>query len=803
MYPSLYTQAQQGCIDSSFHTRYKSQQGYFHTLKQITTSDKRTVIVGLSYDFAATPSVIVVKMDSTKNILWCKKIIVEISYTQIVLYSIEEAGNGNIAIAGTLIDNDTNRQFLRIILSPDGNILLQDIVASTTISKGSTDGAHTVCRLSADSLLFIYYTEITINGFGNEGVVVVVSDNNGNTGPSHFLALQRGLNYYNINFSAAKVEGGKLKLYGYGFSYCNNNFLSDNTAYVLVQYDMSAKKIDYLKAYCLPFSASLDHAPYSWNSVSHLQSRTFFLDNGVVAMVRPYAGVTTPRPFRFVPFFIAYFDSSFNLISSQFLHSTRNFNRPTLYDLLITPDGKQHFSFADYNTKEVFYAVADAGNKFLLQKKMKLPDSNYDWGNTFGTQVLENGKLTGFTINSVANNQTFIDYVQIRPQDTAAACFGTDTSFLSFIPSAMSPIPPGPVTAEPTGIISTPLNLTVVDFPMIRENICMIKRICDTIKINAPAKICDIDHPVIITAHKNPLCNGKINFQFDTAQVQSYTQVNDTTLSLRFSKSYKGKIMAQASSCDKLKDSVEIIISAPMQTINLGNDTTYCPGHSYILNAYNPSYKNYTWQDGNTDSVFTATALGNYFVTVTDACGRVYTDTIKIRNEQISLRIEKDTSICLSESVMLQATAGFYNYNWNPVTGIISTTGNKIEVQPQVSTSYSVVAEKFPGCLLSDTILVKVENCPQYIYFPNSFTPDNDNLNDKFKPLVGGTMQHYELVIYNRWGNLVFKTNNKQQGWNGFYNGVLQQSGAYVWYCKYQFYNKPEAQKKGTFVLIR
>lgn len=126
-----------------------------------------------------------------------------------------------------------------------------------------------------------------------------------------------------------------------------------------------------------------------------------------------------------------------------------------------------------------------------------------------------------------------------------------------------------------------------------------------------------------------------------------------------------------------------------------------------------------------------------------------------------------------------------------------------MEVQPTVTTSYSVKAEKFTGCYLSDTIFIKVENCPQYIYFPTSFTPNNDGLNDSFKPLISGATKKYELTIFNRWGNLVFKTTNKEQGRNGFYKFMKQENGVFVWYCNFQFYDKPETYKKGTVVLLK
>jgi len=68
------------------------------------------------------------------------------------------------------------------------------------------------------------------------------------------------------------------------------------------------------------------------------------------------------------------------------------------------------------------------------------------------------------------------------------------------------------------------------------------------------------------------------------------------------------------------------------------------------------------------------------------------------------------------------------------------------------------------------------------IHVPNAFSPDGDGFNEEFRPiLVGFQYEGYELLIFNRWGELVFETNNPLMGWNGFYNGVMAETEVYVW----------------------
>ena len=95
-----------------------------------------------------------------------------------------------------------------------------------------------------------------------------------------------------------------------------------------------------------------------------------------------------------------------------------------------------------------------------------------------------------------------------------------------------------------------------------------------------------------------------------------------------------------------------------------------------------------------------------------------------------------------------------------------------------------------------------VKSC--YIAVPNIFTPNGDNLNDNLYPLNAYKADNLEFKVYNRYGQLVFKTNNWQVKWDGTLNGTQQPTGTYAWYLKY--INRDTGKNiflKGTTVLIR
>jgi gliding motility-associated-like protein len=98
--------------------------------------------------------------------------------------------------------------------------------------------------------------------------------------------------------------------------------------------------------------------------------------------------------------------------------------------------------------------------------------------------------------------------------------------------------------------------------------------------------------------------------------------------------------------------------------------------------------------------------------------------------------------------------------------------------------------------------LTVLDHC--FIGVPTAFTPNGDGLNDNFRPHNALKADNYEFKIYNRWGQLVFQTNNWQDKWNGTINGSPQGSGVFVWMLRYVHRDtKKEVFQKGTVTLIR
>jgi gliding motility-associated-like protein len=105
---------------------------------------------------------------------------------------------------------------------------------------------------------------------------------------------------------------------------------------------------------------------------------------------------------------------------------------------------------------------------------------------------------------------------------------------------------------------------------------------------------------------------------------------------------------------------------------------------------------------------------------------------------------------------------------------------------------------------VADTANVQSDNCACKFYVPNAFTPNNDGLNDVFLPRYQCDFSNYELRVFNRWGQMVFRSESPSNGWDGTMSGSRQPVGVYVWQLTYKDAITGKATTlKGTVALIR
>jgi gliding motility-associated-like protein len=231
--------------------------------------------------------------------------------------------------------------------------------------------------------------------------------------------------------------------------------------------------------------------------------------------------------------------------------------------------------------------------------------------------------------------------------------------------------------------------------------------------------------------------------------------------------------------------------------VSLPPDAALCSGTSAVLDAGN-GFALYLWQDGSTASRQTVQNTGTYWVQVTDGNNCKASDTTAITriNPLPATFLPGDTALCSFAKLEIHPRNKFSAYLWS--TNAVSST-----ITVQQPGTYWLEVQDANGCTGRDSLTILPKHCLQGFFVPDAFSPNGDGQNETFKPILMGTVVKYQLLIFNRWGQVVFQTSDCNAGWDGNLGGKPQSTGAFVWICTYQFEDGPVQNEKGKMVLVR
>lgn len=238
--------------------------------------------------------------------------------------------------------------------------------------------------------------------------------------------------------------------------------------------------------------------------------------------------------------------------------------------------------------------------------------------------------------------------------------------------------------------------------------------------------------------------------------------------------------------------SIDTIISdvviSPIPIVNLGNDTVICEGEILTLNAYAQN-ATYLWQDNSVNSNYTLAVAGKYFVEVTiDGCSA--SDTINVIYSPLpNAIISGDYEVCYGDpcfiDVNLTGSAPF-EITYTNGTEINITNVEDSNITANQSGIYTItnIVDQF-GCIgnSSGSAKVVINVCTLTVFIPNSFTPGNDLKNEGFIPSMYdiNDVKTFNMKIFNRWGEIIYETNEKEEYWDGKYNNTIVQQGVYAY----------------------
>ncbi|WP_448539201.1 T9SS type B sorting domain-containing protein [Schleiferia thermophila] len=171
-----------------------------------------------------------------------------------------------------------------------------------------------------------------------------------------------------------------------------------------------------------------------------------------------------------------------------------------------------------------------------------------------------------------------------------------------------------------------------------------------------------------------------------------------------------------------------------------------------------------------------------YIITVTPPSGQL---------------LPPDTNLCPGQTLTLDPGL-FASYLWN--TGDTTRT-----ITVSERGFYSVIVRDDLGCIYTDSILVSFD-CFPVIFVPNAFSPNDDRRNDRFRVSISEYITYFEMIIFNRWGEVVFQTYTADFEWDGTYRGQKLPQGQYPYRIIYEYEingSRHRKQEYGTLTILR
>ncbi len=250
-----------------------------------------------------------------------------------------------------------------------------------------------------------------------------------------------------------------------------------------------------------------------------------------------------------------------------------------------------------------------------------------------------------------------------------------------------------------------------------------------------------------------------------------------------------------SNSCFEDRDSIRVDFFERAEPFDLGMDDTICSGESIILEAFQGDEFIYTWQDASNSSDYTITESGSYSLEVSNECG-TETDEINVlvlTDEITDVPLEDRYVLCNDVPLSIDLTnVVIESVLWNDG----STALERVLTEPG-----TYIVELINTC--SDSIFqfeLEHENClTELIYIPNTFSPNEDGVNDYFSIWISDNWLSPEIKVsmYNRWGEQVFYSEDPSFSWDGRFKGKLVNPGVYVYYFEL------EVEIDGERTLIR
>jgi gliding motility-associated-like protein len=256
---------------------------------------------------------------------------------------------------------------------------------------------------------------------------------------------------------------------------------------------------------------------------------------------------------------------------------------------------------------------------------------------------------------------------------------------------------------------------------------------------------------------------GSVTIPLNAGPANSYLwNTGDTTQNISVSVSGDYYVTATTNGCS-FSDTIDVLIT-PFPVFDLGNDTTLCINEAIELDATAVNANTYVWNNGAQTSTLLANVTGTYSVVVSSGnCSSI--DSIHLTVTE-PLSLGDDIALCTVSNATLDAG---------------NSTAQTFEIN-EAGEYWVTVNNGF--CITGDTVHATGSFGEGMLFIPNTFTPTRNGINDKFFAYGAGIIS-FQMRIYDRWGQLIFETNDLNDGWDGMYKGRRVQEDTYVYVINY------------------
>ncbi len=230
-------------------------------------------------------------------------------------------------------------------------------------------------------------------------------------------------------------------------------------------------------------------------------------------------------------------------------------------------------------------------------------------------------------------------------------------------------------------------------------------------------------------------------------------------------------------------------------SVNLGSDTAVCKGETIKLvatSSYNIA--KYLWQDNSTVSVYNVTEGGDYTVKVSVGPCSV-SDTVRIHQKVIDVKLKNGLIPCNETEVILDAGVDSSTYLWQDGSSNRTYKATK-------AGAYSVKVTQ-GICSTTASANVKFDDCPCIVVLPTAFSPNGDGKNDLFGAKISCDISSYKLMVYNRWGNQLFYSENANDKWDGTSKSGIVDADVFYYYLEFKDDAGKNYYYKGDITIVR